>query len=325
MRPVFAGACRACPWGILGKVTADALRFYGYEVQNCWVCWGMVGPREMGDKSKAVIPPGDITNPEYSEMPPDAVPEISATMESNLEAAWNGTGAYAKDNKKRQNYRVIAAVQDPAYLIAAASKKSGITSLWQIKDRKEPTWIVGGPGGVDMDLLNYYGIKIADLKAKGGGILPPVGPNPGQITREQRAAADVFITGSGSLVNTPEQRELYEASQLNDLVFLDFDEALLAKMVQGSDYERATLPLAYLRGVDRPIPTISHSTHYIYVRDDAPDSFAYLLAKALDEHRELFEQQAETWYYDPALVAVSPVIPVHPGALKYYRERGYVK
>jgi TRAP-type uncharacterized transport system substrate-binding protein len=24
-------------------------------------------------------------------------------------------------------------------------------------------------------------------------------------------------------------------------------------------------------------------------------------------------------------VAVSRVIPVHPGALKYYRERGYVK
>jgi hypothetical protein len=276
----------------------------------------------MGDKTKPVIPPpGEINNPELTEVPPDAVVEISATMKSNLEAAWNGTGPYAKDNKKRQNYRVIAAVQDPAYLIAAASKKSGITSLWQIKDRKEPTWIAGGSGAI----FDYYGIKVEDLKAKGGGILPPMGPNPGQITREQRAAADVFITGSGSLVNTPEQRMMYEASQLNDLVYLDIDEAVLAKMVQGSDYERTTLPLAYLRGVDRPIATIQHSTHYIYVRDDAPDSFAYTLAKALDEHRELFEQQAESWYYDTALVAVSPVIPVHPGALKYYRERGYIK
>ena len=24
-RPVFAGACKACPWGILAKVTAEAL------------------------------------------------------------------------------------------------------------------------------------------------------------------------------------------------------------------------------------------------------------------------------------------------------------
>jgi len=34
-KPVFAGACKACPWGILAKVTADALKFYGYETTIC--------------------------------------------------------------------------------------------------------------------------------------------------------------------------------------------------------------------------------------------------------------------------------------------------
>lgn len=29
--------------------------------------------------------------------------------------------------------------------------------------------------------------------------------------------------------------------------------------------------------------------------------------------------------YDPQTVADSNVIPMHPGAMKYYRERGYVK
>ena len=65
--------------------------------------------------------------------------------------------------------------------------------------------------------------------------------------------------------------------------------------------------------------------HFIYVRDEAPDSFAYDVAKALDEHRDLFQVQLEPWYYDPQTVAVSKVIPMHPGAMKYYRERGYVK
>lgn len=32
-RPVFAGACKACPWGILASVTAQALRYYGYDAQ----------------------------------------------------------------------------------------------------------------------------------------------------------------------------------------------------------------------------------------------------------------------------------------------------
>jgi uncharacterized protein len=319
--PVFAGACKACPWGILAKVTADALRFYGYDTQICWVCWSTFGPRQMGDKTKAVMPPvNSINDPEYVEPPPDAVPDISATSESNLIDAWNGTGPYAADHKRRQNYRVIAVVRTTTYMLAAASRKSGITDLRQIKDRTGPTWIVGN----NALIFDYYGITTADLQARGGGIMPSVGPGPGRVTREKRASADVFI-GTGLLANTPEQRSWYEASQLNDLVFLQFEEPLIARLAAEPGYQRATVPLALFRGVDRPIPTVMRPNHLIYVRDDTPDTFAYAVARALDEHRDLFQVQIEPWYYDPQTVAASSVIPMHPGALQYYRERGYVK
>jgi len=324
-KPLFAGACKACPWGILAQVTADALKFYGYDTQICWVCWGNFGPREMGDKTKPVVPPeATIGNAaEYIELPPpDAVPDISATGDWNLIDAWNGTGAYAQDQKQRRNYRVIAVIRTPAFVLAAASKRSGITSLWQIKDRTQPTWIVGR----DDTIFNYYGIKLDDLKAKGGGIMPSLGTGPNMTTREKRALADVFI-GNGVLNNTPEQRSWYEDSQLNDLVFFNLEEPLLEKLAQLPGYhERATIPIAFLRGVDRPIPSVmSHSEYFIYVRDDTPDDFAYTVAKALDEHRQLFQVQLMPFYYDPDTVAVSTVIPMHPGAMKYYRERGYVK
>lgn len=143
-RPVFAGACKACPWGILASVTAQALKYYGYDTQICWVCWSNFGPREMADKTKPIAPPGaEANDPEYIEPPPDAVPDLSATSESNLMDAWNGTGPYARDHKQRHNYRVIAVVRTTTYMLAAASKKSGITDLRQIKDRTQPTWIVG--------------------------------------------------------------------------------------------------------------------------------------------------------------------------------------
>jgi hypothetical protein len=313
-KPVFAGACKACPWGILAKVTADALNFYGYQTTICWVCWSNFGPREMADKTKPVMPPGAESNAEYIEPPPDAVPDISATSESNLIDAWNGTGPYASDKKQRRNYRVIAVVRTSTYMLAAASKKSGITDLRQIKDRKQPTWIVGN----NPIIFDYYGIKLEDLKARGGGVMS------GRLTREKRASADVFI-GTGLLANTPEQRSWYEASQLNDLVFLDFEPALITQLAEQPGYQRATVPLALFRGVDRPIPTVMRPNHFIYVRDDAPNDFAYAVAKALDEHRELFQTQLEPWYYDPQTVAVSKVIPMHPGAVKYYRERGYLR
>lgn len=318
--PVFAGACKACPWGILAKVTADALSYYGYRTIVCWVCWSTYGPRQMGDKIKPVMPPGAEENAEYIEPPPDAVPDIGATSESNLIDAWNGTGPYAQDKKQRRNYRVIAVIRTSTYMIAAASRKSGITNLRQIKDRTEPTWIVGS----NSIIFDYYGISVDALKAKGGGLMPPQGTGTGRVSREKRASGDVFI-GTGLLANTPEQRLWYEASQLNDLVFLDMEVPLLEKLAQQPGYERATIPLALFRGVDRPIPTVMRPNHLIYVRDEAPDDFAYTVARALDEHRQLFQVQLEPWYYDPQTVAVSRVIPVHPGAMKYYRERGYVK
>jgi uncharacterized protein len=312
-KPVFAGACKACPWGILAKVTADALSFYDYQTTVCWVCWSSFGPREMGDKTKPVMPPGAQDNPEYIESPPDAVPDISATSETNLIDAWNGTGPYAQDKKQRRNYRVIAVIRTSTYMLAAAARKSGITSLKQVRDRTQPTWIVGG----NDIIFDYYGIRVEELKAKGGGILTGV-------SREKRASGDVFL-GTGLLANTPEQRSWYEASQLNDLVFLDLDEPLLEKLARVPGFERATVPLALFRGVDRPIPTVMRPNHFIYVRDDAPDGFAYAIAKALAEHRQLFQVQLEPWYYDPDTVAVSKVIPMHPGAMQYYRERGWVR
>jgi TRAP-type uncharacterized transport system substrate-binding protein len=317
-RPVFAGACKTCPWGVLALITQAAMKSYGYDVKNCYVCWSEYGPREMADRVKPIFPTIDTDDQvsSYIEDPPDAVPDISATSETNLIAAWNGTGPYAKDHKQRHNYRLIAVVHQTNFLMMAASKKSGITDLSQVKDRAQPTWIAFTPRDQAVQsLLDYYGITEDGLKAHGGGFLKTG-------DRLRRAAADVFI-GGGILADTPEQRMWYEASQLDDLVFFDMPEQLRTTIVGQGSYRRATAPIALLRGAERPIPTVMRSANVIYVRADAPDAFTYAVAKALDQHQELFRMYGDPWYYDIRSVASSAVIPMAPGALKYYRERGY--
>src|SRR6266699_3521915 len=37
-KPVYAGGCKACPFGILGLVTREALSYYGYDVHMCYTC-----------------------------------------------------------------------------------------------------------------------------------------------------------------------------------------------------------------------------------------------------------------------------------------------
>jgi len=319
-RPVFGGACMACPWGILGIATTEALKPYGYDVQMCWTCHSTVGPRLIGDNVK---PPregaqdfGATASPMHAPAP-DALLDISATNEPNLLDAWNGTGPYAPDNKKRQNYRIVAALHTPNYLLAAARTDSGIKSLHDIKDRKQATFVfVDGHNSSTQELLKFYGITEAALKANRGGFVE-------RTNREMRAAADVIIH-HGLLTNTPEQRVWYEATQLSDLTFLDIDQKLIDILVKMPAHYAGTTPPFALRGLERRINTITRPIHYIYVRDDAPADFVYTLAKALDEQSHVFQQQAQAFFYDTKRVHVSPVIPLHTGAERYYRERGYM-
>jgi TRAP-type uncharacterized transport system substrate-binding protein len=320
-RPLFGGACAGCPWGILGIATSQALRPYGYDMQMCWVCYSTFGPRQMADKTKPVLPPSSDTNPAQGDTrppPPEGILDISATSEANLTDAWNGTGPYAADGKKRQNYRVVAAVQSPLYLLAAVRRDAGITSLAAIKDRAQATWVYADRHNeVTQQVLAHYGLTEELLAAKGGGFLPS------NSHRELRGAADVIIH-HGNLLNTPEQRVWYEATQLGDLQFMDLDEQLIARMAQRPGYEAATVPAHLLRGIDRRLNTVMRKTHFIYVRDEAPDSFVYTLAKALDEQQHVFHLQAQPFYYEPKLVARTGAIPLHPAAARYYRERGYL-
>ena len=76
-----------------------------------------------------------------------------------------------------------------------------------------------------------------------------------------------------------------------------------------------------------PIPSavVTETGKTIYTRADIPDSFAYDVAKALDQNQEVLRYQMVPALYDAETVAISPVVPLHPGALRYYEERGYVK
>jgi hypothetical protein len=61
------------------------------------------------------------------------------------------------------------------------------------------------------------------------------------------------------LADTAEQRMWYEPSQLDDLIFFDIPEPLLGRLAERPGSVRAIAPIAFLRGVERPIPTIIRS------------------------------------------------------------------
>jgi TRAP-type uncharacterized transport system substrate-binding protein len=255
-----------------------------------------------------VIPDGFIPEP------PKGRVEFGATSDQNLIAAYSGTGAYAQDGPRRQ-LRLIANIASPVYIIVAVKRGAGIDSLAQLKDHTGPLKIVAD-ADVSGVIFPYYGVSMDALKTSGATFVPALIP-------AQRADADVIIH-YGNLANAPEFNIWYDASQRSDLMYLQLPDDLLAQLAHDLNLERRDIPIGLLRGQEMPIHTVARSGTAIYGRADMPASFAYLVAKALDEQQDLFEWTTGNYSYNRYRVAKVGDVPLHTGAARYYRERGYL-
>lgn len=319
-KPVYAGGCKACPFGELGFVTKEAMSYYGFDVHVCTTCATSLAAKDMSFKETRQQEEPDPYSPFrlLIEKTPPTVPDIATggdVLMSRLMRGESESPTSEAGPPLKHNLRLIAAIYTPTWYVVAVRRSLGITSLAQLKDRRN-IWVFGG---TDSPILKYYGLSREILQKNGGGFVTGT-------VRERRASADIWIGDLASLTGTWENRMWGEITQLNDLVFLQLDEELLNQLVATGEYERSVLPLASFRGVDEPIRTVSRTgaTYIIYVRDEAPDDFAYTMAKALYEHRDLFRRQLTPFYYEPQLVTKS-VLPLHPGAAKFYREIGFLK
>jgi TRAP-type uncharacterized transport system substrate-binding protein len=125
--------------------------------------------------------------------------------------------------------------------------------------------------------------------------------------------------------NTIEACYWHEASVLHNLRFLELPEQLVSQLCAdlGVGAYAGSIPFRLVRGVDRPVRTIYRPLQGYLARDDMPDDFAYLFARALDEGRALLRQTHIPFSYDERTVAMDVGVPLHPGAARYYREQCY--
>ncbi|MGC9971617.1 MAG: TAXI family TRAP transporter solute-binding subunit, partial [Bryobacteraceae bacterium] len=233
-----------------------------------------------------------------------------------LRNAYLGTGMYAKE-KPRKNLRLIANIQDPSYVLVAAKAGTGITDLSQIRQKRWPVRILtAGIGGDSSRILAYYGLSKQTVEAAGGR----VGNTPAD-----RENFDVVIGGGGVMTTAPEWRIWTEISQKFDLDFLQLPDDLLAELAQEGEQDRGVIPAGLYRGIERPIPTVVRTGTAVYGRDDMPDDFAYIVAKAMDEQQQLLQWRHLNFSYNVHTVWKGYEVPLHPGAARYYKEKGYMK
>lgn len=330
--PVLGAATRINPWGQLADIVKQAVAPYGWDIQICYNCAG--GEKEVIDVENKVNGTTLSYNPaslESDGIPADLVDSIeppppNAPVDFGIASPqfiwWGYQGTESKagsaDLPPFTDLRLIANIVSPLYLLVAATPESGITDLSQIAGKPVTIlWDGNLTSAASTEVLAYYGLSQASIKAAGGQVLSGT-------SLANRAHFDVIIY-TGELSEAPEFNIWYQVTQQSEILnFIQLPDALLEQLQQDFDMNPATVPIGYLRGIWQPIKTVGFCCNAVYGRSDMPDQFAYDVAKAIDQNKALLENGYEHYAYDPAQVWQAYGIPLAHGAELYYRQQGYM-
>jgi TRAP-type uncharacterized transport system substrate-binding protein len=239
--------------------------------------------------------------------------------------AYLGRGFY----KKRIPLRAIGVFPTWDRLIFAVRKSTGIQSIADIKKQRYPLRISTRRKGklqttlyVIEEVLKAYGISLSEIEKWGGKVMEAASPSsPDRALAIRSGTADaVFDEGVKSWGSTA----LDEGMQ-----FLPVDDAVLGKMAR-LGFPSAMLTREHYPKLERDIRTVDFSGWTFFCHADLPSQIAYNMAKAVD----LCYQQIPVDHFDKRPMTMSEFcrggeagqlnIPLHPGAKKYFRERGYL-
>lgn len=249
-------------------------------------------------------------------------PSVQLTM------AYRGKGPFPK----RLALRALAVFPSYDVMGFAVRESTGITSFAQIKKERFPLKVsvrrtdkAARKDDSTMftvaEVLGAAGFTLEDIRRWGGEIHPTTRPtDPARRAGIESGAIDaVFDEGIKSWARTALE---------NGFRFLPVEGSVL-KHMKALGYRPARMTKAGFPGIAAEVQTLDFSGWPMIVRADMPGDVAYALCETIDKRRDLMP----TDNYKPLDLAQlcandeeAPYdVPLHRGAARFYRERGYLK
>jgi TRAP transporter TAXI family solute receptor len=187
------------------------------------------------------------------------------------------------------------------------------SSVWTLADLKGKRVSVGAPRS-DVELAARAVLAEAGIKHEHFGTSEYLAFVDAADLLKKRALDAFFHLG---MRPDSEMRTLARATEI---AFLDIPPEVVAKL--GAAYRRAALPANSYTGQPAEVAT-ALVPHYLVTRADLSEAEVHTATKAV------FEQLAELATAHPAGRAIRldsaarrPPVPLHPGAAKYFKEKG---
>src|ERR1700744_859142 len=237
--------------------------------------------------------------------------EIAFALGDSLKAAWDGDEE-AGFKSKLDKLRTIGAIY-PNYIQIVATADSGIKTLADLKGK---SLSVGAPkSGTELNsraILAAAGLSYKDL----GKVeyLPFAESVDLMKNRQLDATLQSAGLGVASLKDLSTSAEITVVAVPNEIV----DKI-------GPPFVSTIIPANTYTGQDKDVPTAA-VINYLVTSSDVSDDVAYQMTKLIFESLpELANAHVAGKEVKLETAAIGSPIPLHPGAIRYYREKGLLK
>jgi TRAP-type uncharacterized transport system substrate-binding protein len=240
--------------------------------------------------------------------------------------AYRGKGYY----QQKMALRVLGSFPSWDRIAMVVSKDLGVKSLHDIARRKIPLWVSTRFSGVNnatyyaiATILSFYGFSFEKIKGWGGQVQECPRPfAPERLTgMAKRSLNAVFDEGVSTLGGWLDQAldNGYEIISL---------EPEIVKKLEQMGYSRAVLPKRRYRQLREDALSIDFSGWSLVTHRWLPNHVAYAAVETIDERKKVIpvddDKPLNMRNLCRSTEKCSLQIPLHPGALKYYKEKGYL-
>jgi uncharacterized protein len=221
---------------------------------------------------------------------------------------------------------VLPLTNRPLHLVVMG--KTGLISVRDVVDKKYPFTAGIGNGVARLlfgRIMGYYGKTLADTEAWGAKYEPVV-----IVVQE---GVEALETGRINLGFSWAAMPAPVLMGVNfNLKLLPIDDPGLVQMFEKLGYDRVVIPAGTYPFVTSDTPSVT-DYEFLTVRPDLPEDVVYYALKALFKNKDtliastanIAEQITPEAIAHSLKVMEQTGVSIHPGALKFYREMGWIK
>jgi hypothetical protein len=219
---------------------------------------------------------------------------------------WHGQG-WAK-GKQHRNIRVIFPMYT-TYFQMYALKKSGIRSILDLAGKRVGVGPVGGtPATYWPPILEAAGIKPRRIVNAGSADL-------------NSQLKDGLLDANGQSLGLP-WPVITEIETTHEINVFGVPKEVADRFVKQHPYFAvADIPANAYKSSKEPIPTLA-LWNYMAVHKDAPDDLVTKVLKATFERTDILVAAHKSAQEIKAPIIVTSPIPLHPAAVRFYRDKG---